>query len=57
MFGLRKTTTARPPGVGRAGRSQPFTAILGVFYALGLSHRNLEAALALLGYSVAQVTS
>ena len=44
-----KTTTARSVGVVQAGRSQPFTAILGVFYALGLSHRSLEAALALLG--------
>ena len=52
-----KTTTARPPGVGQAGRSQPFIAILGVFYALGLSHRSLEVALALLGYSVDHVTS
>ena len=52
-----KTTTARPPGVGQARRSQPFTAILGVFYALGLSQRRLEAALALLGYSVDHVTS
>ena len=39
-----KTNTARPLGVGRAGHSQPFTAILEVFYALGLSHRSLEAA-------------
>ena len=52
-----KTTTARPPGVGRAGRSQPFTAILGVLYALGLSHRGVEGALRLLGYSVDHVTS
>ncbi len=32
-----KTTTARPLGVGRGRRSQPFTALLGMLYALGLS--------------------
>ena len=52
-----KPLRPRPPGVGRAGRSQPFTAILGVLYALGLSHRGVEGALRLLGYGVAQVTS
>ena len=51
-----KTVTARPPGVGRTGRSRPFTALLGVLYALGLSHRKMETALALLGYSVDHVT-
>ena len=50
-----KTVTARPPGVGRTGRSRPFTALLGVLYALGLSHRKMEMALALLGYSVDHV--
>ena len=51
-----KTVPARPPGVGRTGRSRPFTALLGVLYALGLSHRKMEMALALLGYSVDHVT-
>ena len=52
-----KTVPARPPGVGRTGRSRPFTALLGVLYALGLSHRKRETALALLGYSVDHVPS
>ena len=52
-----KTTTARPPGAGRGRRSPPFTAILGVLYALGLSHRGVAVAAGLLGYSVDQVTS
>ena len=52
-----KTTTARPLGVGRGRRSQPFTALLGMLYALGLSHRGIEVIAGLLGYGVDQVTS
>ena len=51
-----QTLTARPLGVGRAGRSRPFTALLGVLYALGLSYRKRERALELLSYSVDQVS-
>ena len=52
-----KTVTARPKGVGRAGRSHSFMALLGVLYALGLSHRGIETALGLFGHSVDHVSS
>ena len=45
------------PGVGRGRRSQPFTALPGMWYALGLSYRGIEIIAGLLGYGVAQVTS
>ena len=52
-----KTITARPLGVSRGRRSQPFTTLLGMWYALGLSRRGIEVMAGLLGYGVAQVTS
>ena len=52
-----KTVTARPKGVRRSGRSDAFTALIGVLYALGLSHRGVETALGLFGYSVDHVSS
>ncbi len=52
-----KTITARTLGVGRGRRSQPFTALPGMLYALGLSHWGIEVIAGLPGYSVAHVTS
>ena len=51
------TVTARPNGVGRAGRNHSFMALLGVLYALGLSHRGIETALGLFSHSVDHVSS
>ena len=52
-----KTVTGKPKGVGRGGRSQGFMAVLGVLYALGLSHRGIEMAVGLLGHNVDHVSS
>ena len=52
-----KTVTTRPKGVGRSGRTHSFTALIGVLYALGLSHRGIETALKLFGHRVDHVSS
>ena len=52
-----KTLTARPRGVGRTQRSHPFMALVGVLYALGLSHRGIEVAAGMFGYSIDHVSS
>ena len=44
-------------GVSRGRRSQPFTALLGMWYDLGLRHRGIEVIAALLDHSVDRVTS
>ena len=48
---------ARPRGVGRTQRSHPFMALVGVLYALGLSHRGIEVAAGMFGYSIDHVSS
>ena len=52
-----KTVTVKPKGVGRARRSQPLMALVGVLYSLGLSHRGIELVLGLFGHSVDHVSS
>ena len=52
-----KMVTARPKGVGRTQRSHSFMAVLGVLYALGLSHRSIEMVVGLSGHSVDRMSS
>ncbi len=51
-----RTMTAKPVGVGRAARSHAFTALVGVLYALGLSHRGVETAMGLFGHHIDHVS-
>ena len=55
--GCGKTVTARPKGVGSKGRSHSFRALIGVLYALGLSHRGIETVVGLFGYRVDHTSS
>lgn len=55
--GCGKTITASPQGVGRSERSRSFSALIGVLYALGLSHRAIETVLGLFGYRVDHTSS
>lgn len=43
--------------MGRSGRTHSFTPLVGVLYALGLSHRGIETAFGLLGHHVDHVSS
>ena len=52
-----KTVTTKPAGVGRATRSHAFMGLVGVLYALGLSHRGIETAMRLFGHDIDHVSS
>ena len=52
-----KTMTMKPRGVGRSARSHGFMAVVGVLYALGLSHRGVELAMGLFGHHIDHVSS
>ena len=47
--GCGKTMTTSPQGIGRYERSQSYSALIGVLYALGLSHRSVEKVVGLFG--------
>ena len=55
--GCGKTITASPEGVSRSRRSSRFSALIGVLYGLGLSHRSIETVLGLFGHRVDHTSS